>query len=196
MYYPVDCTTVRHYYVSHYILYCQPLAGANVNQPKDSGGTVQTAVRLPKAAFERLKESELGISGDLRRRLDWTFDLEPVGKQTLALLTQIARMAYEVRLETGAPWWGHPGAHAAFSQAILSNLARLKPEGSTEFGERQYQSIPGDDPQEIGVWVEHDVWSMRNASPEQRLAYRAEKERSYREIVKLHEQRQREGGDK
>jgi hypothetical protein len=148
-------------------------------------------VRLPKTVFERLKESELGVSGDMRRRLDWTFDLEPVDEPTQALLTRIARMAEEVQLETGADWHDHPGAFAAFRQAILSSLARLKPEGSTEFGKRPHQSNPGDDPKEIGVWAEFEVWNMRDASREQRQNYRTEKERSFREIVKL----QRQGGD-
>jgi hypothetical protein len=169
--------------------------GDFVKQSKDSEGTVQTAIRLSKAVFEALKASDAGVSGDMRRRLDYTFDLEPVDETTLALLTRIARMAEEVRLETGAAWHQHPGAHAAFRQAILSNLARLKPEGSTKFGERPNRSMAEDDPQEIGTWIEHDVWSTRDASHGERRASRIEKQATYREIARLRKQRQGDDHD-
>lgn len=162
-----------------------------MNQSRDSGATVQTAVRLPRTVFEQLKASDEGVSGDLRRRLDYTFDLEPIDEPTLELLTRIARMAQETKLETGADWHRHAGSHGAFRQAILANLARLKPEGSTAFGKRPHQSRPGDDPAEIGTWIEFDVWSMRNTPREQRQGYRAAMEQTWREIVK----QRSEGGD-
>jgi hypothetical protein len=168
----------------------------------DSEGTHQTAVRLPKALFERLKESELGVSGELRRRVEWTFDLEPMDNPTRELLMRIACMAHEVELETGTPWHKHAGSFAAFRQAILATLARSKPEGWEpfgpwpSFGERPHQTMPGNDPSEVGMWAEHSVWRGQSWSRETREAVRAEQERTFQEISKIHEQNEREKGEK
>jgi hypothetical protein len=155
------------------------------------GRGVHTAVVFPADMLERLRRSERGVSDEVRRRVALTLDADAYDEPTRELAGEIMRMAAEVELETGAAWHSHAGSHAAFRQAILSRLARLKPEGPTAFGERPRQSGPGDDPQEIGMWAEHAVWEARGWSAEERQRLRLAEENTFRRI--LERQREQEG---
>jgi hypothetical protein len=157
------------------------------------GRGVHTAVVFPADMLERLRRSERGVSDEVRRRVALTLDADAYDEPTRELAGEIMRMAAEVELETGAAWHSHAGSHAAFRQAILSRLSRLKPEGFAVFGERPHQSGPGDDPQEIGIWAEHAVWQSRGWSAEERERFRAAKESSFQEIVRLHQERKQDG---
>jgi hypothetical protein len=157
----------------------------------------QLPVALPADLRDQL-EAAAGVAGhsvaeEIRRRIARTIGADAYDEPTRELADDIMRMAAEVELETGAAWHSHAGSHAAFRQAILSRLSRLKPEGFTAFGERPHQSDPGDDPQEIGIWAEHAVWQTRDWSAEERERFRATKESSFQEIVKLHQERKQDG---
>jgi hypothetical protein len=146
---------------------------------------------------DRLKEGDGGVSEQIRQRVERSFDHgafeSRIDHQTREFIIAVAECAREVELETGDAWHSHAGAHAAFRQAILSLLARLKPEGPIAFGDRSHQSMPGNDPQEVGIWVEYTVHTDSELSFEQRDRLRAEKEKTFREIVALHQQAQQEG---
>jgi hypothetical protein len=155
---------------------------------------VQTGLRLDSDLLDKLRNTERGTSDEIRDRLKWTLDLEPLDKPTKELLEAVARIAAEIELETGTAWHEHAGSHAAFRQAILSRLARNKPEGPTAFGDRPHQSQPGPDaPEEIGIWTEYRVWEWRDRSRDDRDSIRAALEQSYREILQLRTQREQEG---
>jgi len=156
---------------------------------------IQTGLRLEPEILDQLRSSERGISDEIRDRLKWTLDLEPLDKPTKELLEAVARMASEIELETGTPWHAHAGSHAAFRQAILSRLARIKPEGPTAFGARPHRTQPGPEvPEEIGIWTEYSVWEGRDQSQAGRERIRAEMEKSYQEIMRLRSEREQEGG--
>jgi hypothetical protein len=154
--------------------------------------------RLREYVEAMAKARDRSVAEEIRTRLAQTVELEEGADQhTIDLMNDIPRLAKEIELETGASWYAHPGSYLAFRQAILSRLARLKPEGAEtspfgkpppSFGERPHQSGPGDDPQQIGMWAEYRVWTTRDATPDEYKRLREAQEQSWREIVKLQRQ--------
>jgi hypothetical protein len=130
------------------------------------------------------------LSDEIRKRLRWTLDIEPIDEPTKEFLKDIALLATEIELETGSQWHSHPGSFVAFRQAILSRLARLKPPGKDlKFGPRPRRTVPGDTPEEIGVWAEFEIHTMRDAPAKVRANYRLAKEGSWGEIVRLKQEK-------
>jgi hypothetical protein len=152
---------------------------------------VQTALRLDEEVMDRLRQGGRVLADEIRDRVDWTLEIEPCDAATKDFLRQVARMAADIERETGSPWHQHAGSHAALRQALLSRLKRLQPEGSAAFGARPHQSGAASDPQEIGVWSEHETWEIRDRDSQAWLHFRAAKEKSWREILAIH--RDREG---
>jgi hypothetical protein len=133
-------------------------------------------------------ESGRSLSAEICARIEQSFAHGAVDKPTRDFLDGLALMPPEIELETGAAWHKHAGAWATFRQAILRRLARLKPSGTIAFGKRPHQAMPGsDDPEEIGIWIEEHLSTDPNYT---HSALRAALAKSYREIVKLHQQRQ------
>jgi hypothetical protein len=146
------------------------------------------------------KAHDRSVAEEIRTRLAQTVKVEQEADQaTIDLMRDIPRLAKEIELETGAAWHAHPGSYLAFRQAILSRLARLKPEGADPlgkpptFGERPHQSGPGGDPQQIGIWAEYSVWENRDLDDEARVSLREAMEKNWREMVKLQQQSDQEG---
>lgn len=128
---------------------------------KKRSDTVATAVRLPREMLERLRQSEFGITDGIKRGVEELFAAERRDWMTHDLITEIAELAYEVKLETGAIWHRHAGAHEIFRLIIEKRLARLKPKGPTDFGERpRSRWINSDDPDVIATTFEHTNFSM------------------------------------
>jgi hypothetical protein len=163
--------------------------GEKERRKKPAGETVQTAVRLPRHLLERLRESDYGITGGIKRGVELMLQEATLGEATRDLMLAISQIAAEIELETGCSWDCHVGAHTAFRQAILSRLARLKPEGSAAFGMRPHQTGPQTDPQAIGIWAEHAVWEARTWSPESRARFREAQEKTFQEIIALQKHR-------
>jgi hypothetical protein len=152
----------------------------------------QLPVALP-AETRALLETAAAAAGhslaeEVRGRLKWTTDLEPLDVPTRELIEAIASIAQDIESETGASWHSHAGSHAAFRQAILSHLARAKPEGSTDFGARPNRTVAYDDPREIGIWIEHGVWQTSGWTREAREKLRAESAKVFQEILKGQEE--------
>jgi hypothetical protein len=158
----------------------------------------QLKVSLPDDLRARLDaasaESGRSLGDEIRTRVEQSFEQAAVAKPTRDLQEAVARMAAEIERETSRAWHQHAGAHATLRQAILSRLARLKPKGSTEFGDRPHRAIPAtEDPQEIGMWVESRVWQTRDWPAEARERLRLESEKTLREIVALHNNQGQKG---
>jgi hypothetical protein len=154
----------------------------------------QLKITLPEPIRAKLdaaaEKSGYSLAEEIRSRLERTFAEDELDQPTRDFLDGVELMPAEIERETGAAWHSHAGAHAVFKQAVLSRLARLKPEGALAFGERIHQAIPGnDDPQEIGVWIEYHLWGDPDFT---RSSMRAGLEASYREILKLHQEREGE----
>jgi hypothetical protein len=163
---------------------------------KKPDNLIPLSLRIEPETLEQLQRPstfKLGlrpISDDIRKRLKWTLDIAPMDDPTREFLKDVALLAAEVANETGSEWHTHPGAHLAFRQAILSRLARLRPQGDdVMFGPRPHRTGPSNDPQEIGIWAEHDINLSRKLSRKERENYRQTKEASWQDIVRLHGER-------
>jgi hypothetical protein len=97
--------------------------------------TVQTAMRLPREMHERLKQSPDGVSEEIRRRLERSFDSEDrYDPQTRDLGSDVMELAALLRDQAKLAWHQHPEVHAALAAAVsryLDNFAP-KPEGEPQ----------------------------------------------------------------
>lgn len=132
---------------------------------------VSTAISLDRSVLKSLQKSPLGVSGEIRRRLELTSGDD----ETLKLLEIVSGAAVWTSIETGHKWHAHPAAHRVLRQTILSNLARVKPDGDPAFRPDELPKhrvvAPGSaDPQEIGMALEAFLFHQAPMTPElQRL---------------------------
>jgi hypothetical protein len=102
-------------------------------------------IALPDELRARLDaasaKSGQSVAEEIRSRVEASFAREAADQPTADFLEGLARMAAEIERETGAAWSKHAGAHEVFTQAILSRLEVLKPEGATAFGERPHATV-------------------------------------------------------
>jgi hypothetical protein len=160
-----------------------------------SGTMFQTAVRLDREMHDRLKAGERGLSDEIRWRVQRTLDEDDTyDAPTRELGAAVMALALEVQRETGCSWHNHAGAHRLLRRAILTKLARLKPEGPM-FDGQPGRTIPGTDLEDIGMWIEHDVWTQRDWTPEGREHFRKMKEQTLGEIRERVSKQQNEGED-
>jgi hypothetical protein len=89
--------------------------------------TVQTAVRLPREMHERLKQSPDGVSEEIRRRLERSFELDAFDPRTRDLVEAVAWMADQIERDTMSSWHQRPKAHETLVEALQTYLAKLKP---------------------------------------------------------------------
>jgi hypothetical protein len=90
--------------------------------------TVQTAMRLPSEMHERLKQSQDGVSEEVRGRLQQSFDVEDrYDPQTRELGADICELARLLRDQAKFEWHQHPEVHAALTAAIAVCLESRAP---------------------------------------------------------------------
>lgn len=148
--------------------------------------------------YERLAaasaKSGRSLSDEIRTRIEPSLELDALDKPTREFFERIALMPAEIERETGIAWHEHAGAWAAFRKAILKRLMRLKPQGTIVFGPRPHQSNPSDDPEEIGIWAEANLFENPHFTTSR---HRAVMEKTFREIMEIHHTRRRQRkGDK
>jgi hypothetical protein len=81
--------------------------------------TIQTAVRLPAEMFERLKQSEAGVSEEIRNRVARTFAEDDAGDaQTRELVADLVTMIADIHALAGSRWHQHPDVHQAVLAAV------------------------------------------------------------------------------
>ena len=120
-----------------------------VGLPDDVRAKIETAA----------KKAGRTVSDEARRRIEESIKLDELDKPTRDFLAGVALFVPEIKRETSAVWHTHAGAWTAFRHAILSRLNRLRPPGTTAFGPRPHQVIPGvDEPEGIGNWLEQILW--------------------------------------
>lgn len=117
---------------------------------------VHTAVVLPPDMIERLKQSERGLSEEIRRRLERSLAedaaLAAIDPETQDLIEAVAWMADQLQRDTSVPWHYHQRAHEALSTAFQTYFASLKPPlsegppGVTDL----FLAYLADDPQTLG----------------------------------------------
>jgi hypothetical protein len=158
---------------------------------KAASDTVQTAVRLPRRLLEQLRQSEYGITDGIIRAVTQMFVNEHLDWQTRELIAAISQWQYEVKRETGSPWHGHAGSHEVLRRAILMKLARMRPEGPTEFGDRPHKLIQSDDPNVIAQALEYLEFQMQD--PVRQARVRKAMDDSEREMIQQHSDQQKDG---
>jgi hypothetical protein len=123
------------------------------------------------------------VAAEIRARLEGAAG-ESADPVTRDLQANIAALAEEVELETGAAWHTHLGSFAAFSRGIVELLALRKAaipaDGPTEFGDRPRQTMVGS-PEKIGERLALRV--SEQPLPENRRARRHWMENAWRELV-------------
>jgi hypothetical protein len=96
---------------------------------------VHTAVVLPRALLERLREdakrSDKGLSTHIRERLLLTDFLmgQPYDRKTNDLVAAIKRLAENLTRDLGKEWHQHPYVLTAFKAGVATFLAKYKLEG-------------------------------------------------------------------
>jgi hypothetical protein len=119
----------------------------------------QLKASMPDELAERLEKASAkagrSLSAEICARVEASFAQEAMDKPTLDFLNGVALMPAEIEREVGAAWHKHTGAHEVFTQAILSRLEALKPEGSSAFGDRPHATAFDEDPAQLGSMIEY-----------------------------------------
>jgi hypothetical protein len=115
-----------------------------------------TAVMLPLNLLERLREdakaADQGVSAEIRRRLQLTYDQEGLQRdpKTSELLSEIERLALTTPLDV--PWYADGDAFKVFKGAIDATLSKYQPSSKTPGPTGRLQNMYGQDatPETVG----------------------------------------------
>jgi hypothetical protein len=80
--------------------------------------TSQVGLRLPNDVLKKLQREGEGVSEAIRRRLDWTFELDKYANEDRELMHAVLHLSRQVRLHTGISWNENNGVRAALMSAI------------------------------------------------------------------------------
>jgi hypothetical protein len=120
--------------------------------------TIQTAVRLPREMYNRLKQGRLGVSGEIRERLTHSFDAQSYDFPTRSLAEALKWMANRIQQDTGIAWHADSRACEALIVAVQTYLASIPPSASSkEFV---------DDPPTLGRAIARDYYRTQPARPD------------------------------
>jgi hypothetical protein len=90
---------------------------------------VHTAVVLPPEMIEQLKQSDRGLSEEIRGRLKESLDAESkYDPQTRELAENIMELAAQIPRHAKAEWHQHPEAHAVLKKMIQVFLEARMPQ--------------------------------------------------------------------
>jgi hypothetical protein len=99
--------------------------------------TSQVGFRLPNDVLRKLQRDPDGVSEAIRRRLDWTFELDKYDNASQLLMRAVLHLSRQVRLHTGIPWNDNEGVRRTLLAAIdgytesqMSFLFPLKVKGA------------------------------------------------------------------
>jgi len=89
----------------------------------ERGRGVHTAVVLSPEVRDKLKQSERGLSEEIRERIERTFKYDEVDPVTRELVEGLINIAALLRIDFGAQWHRWPRAYEAFAAAAAQRLA-------------------------------------------------------------------------
>jgi hypothetical protein len=125
-----------------------PNLGDMLKRVRDGDDSVQTALRLPRVVFEKLKNNPwgLGVSTAIRQRLDRTFDEETFDQESRDLADSVLWISDELSRQIGVPW------HATRKgrQALAAAIEKLLSEGPVETNAAAEDVFGSDDPPTLG----------------------------------------------
>jgi hypothetical protein len=88
---------------------------------------INTSVVLPPGIHERLKNSDRGVSEELRDRVERTFADEGLDERTRLLRDAVVYLADQLSKEMGAAWHSSPKVHQELVAGITRHLERQRP---------------------------------------------------------------------
>jgi len=118
---------------------------------------IQTAVRLEPEILEKLRESHLSLSDEIRRRISLTLEADKYDENTRALATDVMWLADEVSRQLGFPWWSGPKAHHALGVAIQTWIEM----GAPPLSAAESDLFGPDDPATLGRSVARHYRRLR-----------------------------------
>jgi hypothetical protein len=126
-------------------------------RPRSENPMVHTAVVLPRDLLERMRRdaeaSDQGLSTEIRQRLQLTYDLEglPRDSETSELVDSIKLLADNLAGDLGKKWHQHPYALAAFKAGLAELLAQYRPAGKESLRpDTRVVGRPADPPDVVG----------------------------------------------
>lgn len=87
---------------------------------------VQTGLRLEPAMIDRLRQSDRGLSDEIRDRLERTFKEDAIDAVTRELRDGLVNIAERLRADYGE-WHKSPMAYQAFNAAMIQRIAQYEP---------------------------------------------------------------------
>lgn len=126
---------------------------------------VHTAVVLPGDLLERLRRdaaaSGQGLSAEIRRRLQLTYDLErlPHDSETKDLVRCIENLAENLAGDLGKKWHEQGYALAAFKAGVAAFLAHYNPKGDASIRlDTRLVGESDDQPETVGRTHARLIW--------------------------------------
>lgn len=100
--------------------------------PRKSGkrdARIQTGLRLEPEVLDQLRKSSLGVSEEIRRRIDLTLAADVYDEPTRELAADIMAIAHEISQQAGlgSSWHNNRKANEALAAALQTWLEGLKP---------------------------------------------------------------------
>jgi hypothetical protein len=83
---------------------------------------VHTAVVLPPEMIEQLKQSERGLSEEIRHRLTVSLDADKYDYRTRKLADDVMELSRQIAEQANHQWFNHPEVHAALVGAMQQYL--------------------------------------------------------------------------
>jgi hypothetical protein len=122
---------------------------------------VHTGVRLDAAIFERLSKSKLGLSEEIRQRVERTFNEDDLDAVTRELRDGLVNIAALIRADFGTEWHSYPRAYEAFLAAVVQRLENYAPPPPPQISTPGVSGLgstlgPNDPPETIGRIREND----------------------------------------
>jgi hypothetical protein len=130
-----------------------------IGRPRSENPMMRTAVVLHQEMLKRLRSdaeaADLGVSAEIRRRLQLTYDQEgrPSDPHTTDLIKSIKKLADSLARDMGTPWYGHAYVLEAFEAGVAAFLAEYVVGGDARMRPDREDAgnpdAPPDDPPDV-----------------------------------------------
>ncbi len=121
----------------------------------ERGRGVHTAVVLSAEVRDKLKQSEGGLSEEIRERIERTLKYDELDPVTRELVEGLINIAALLRIDFGAEWHAWPTAHKAFAAAAAQRLAGYTPPHGV-MPDAASEIFAENDPETVGRMRESD----------------------------------------
>ncbi|WP_213737064.1 hypothetical protein [Bradyrhizobium sp. dw_411] len=165
--------------------------------------SVQTAIRLPRETYDRLRKRDESITDAIKRGLDLVALEDEADEPTREFSHLIFELAREVELELGTQWHSDGIAHRTFRRMLLRAISKWRPADYNDnlfddvkvapFRDRPLASVPFNNADDVGTALADNVLQNRDRAARDRV--RAINRETLQEIERIHGNRKGEGND-